>query len=88
MKKKSLDLSNQIDSLTLGIFQSIAEATNRLKVPFFVIGAKVRDMILTYGYSIKTGRATTDVDFGVMLENWEHFHQLKNALIASKHFER
>jgi predicted nucleotidyltransferase len=25
--------------------------------------------------------------FGVMLENWEHFHQLTNALITSKHFE-
>jgi predicted nucleotidyltransferase len=75
MKKKSLDLSNQIDSLTLGIFQSLVEVTSRLKMPFFVVGARVRDMILTDGYGIKTGRATIDVDFGIMLENWEHFHQ-------------
>ena len=86
MKKKSLDLSNQIDALTLGIFQSLVEVTHRLNMPCFVVGARVRDMILTDGYGIKTGRATTDVDFGVMLANWEDFYQLKKALIASQHF--
>jgi predicted nucleotidyltransferase len=87
MNKKSLDLSKQIDPLTLEIFQSLAKVSNQLKIAFFVVGAKVRDMILTDGYGIKTSRATKDVDFGVMLDNWEDFHQFKNALIISKDFE-
>jgi len=87
MKKNLLDLSKRLDSVTLDIFQSIAICATRLNISFFIVGATARDIIFTNIYDIPTVRATADIDFGVMLENWQHYHQLTKALIATQKIE-
>jgi predicted nucleotidyltransferase len=67
MSKNLLDLSGKIDDLTGGLFVAIASVATSLGIPFFVVGATARDMILSYGYGIQTIRATYDIDFG---EGW------------------
>ena len=64
MKEKLIDLSEKIDGFTIELFERISEVAESLKVPFFVVGAMARDIILTHGYGIETGRATQDIDFG------------------------
>ncbi|MBL4869028.1 MAG: hypothetical protein JKY67_21905 [Pseudomonadales bacterium] len=34
-----------------------------------------------YGYGAKIKRATTDIDFGIRVGNWEIFNAIKNSLI-------
>ena len=54
MTKNFIDLSSKIDTLTGDLFADITGAAAYLGIPFFVVGATARDMILTYGYGIRT----------------------------------
>lgn len=62
MRKNLLDLSGKIDGITLGAIESIANVADTQNVPFFIIGAAARDLILTNGHNIRTTRATLDFD--------------------------
>jgi len=64
MKESLLDLSGKIDGFRVRLFETIATVAESLRVPFFVVGAMARDIILSLGYDIKTGRATEDIDSG------------------------
>ena len=64
MKENLLDISEKIDGFRLGLLETIADLTESLSVPFFVVGARARDIILSQGHAIETGRATQDVDLG------------------------
>lgn len=86
MKENLLDLSGKIDNPTREIFECIANAADSLNIPFFVVGAAARDIILQYGYGILTTRATADIDFGVQVSDWEHYKQLRDGLISTGKF--
>jgi len=49
MTKKLLDLSGKIDEL-IPIIGEITQVADSLGIPFFVIGAAARDLILKHGY--------------------------------------
>lgn len=86
MNRTLLDLSGKIDSLTVQILETIANVAESLAVPFFVVGATARDIILEYGYGIRTKRATQDIDFGVQVSDWDHYRQLREGLIDTGEF--
>lgn len=86
MSKNLLDLSGKIDSSIVNIFETIANVAESLNVPFFVVGAAARDIILTHGYNIQTIRATYDIDFGVRVSNWERYRKLTGGLVATGEF--
>jgi len=70
-----LDLSGKIDIFTVGLFDSISNVAVSIDVAFFVVGATVRDMILTHGYDIQTIRATNDIDFGIQVSDWDQYRK-------------
>lgn len=86
MSKNLLDLSGKIDTGMVEIFEAVSKLTSSLNIPYFVVGARARDLVLYYGYGIETIRATMDIDFGIKVSVWEQFNQLKNGLIASGEF--
>lgn len=86
MSKNLLDLSGKIDDFTLGLLENIATVAESLGVPFFVVGATARDMILTHCYGIQTIRATHDIDFGVQVPDWEQYERLKEDLVTTRKF--
>jgi predicted nucleotidyltransferase len=88
MKESLFDLSGKIDGFTVGLFETIAEVADFLNVPFFVVGASARDIILTHAHAIETGRATQDIDLGVQVSDWDTYEQLRNALIGTGKFGR
>ena len=57
-----------------------------LGIPFFVVGAFARDLILKHYYGIEPRRKTADIDLGVEVVNWEQFEKLKESLIAAGQF--
>jgi len=89
MKESLFDLSGKIDGFTVGLLEIIAEVAESLSVPFFVVGARARDIILSQGHAIETGRATQDIDLGVQVSDWDAYVQLRDALIATAlpHFD-
>jgi predicted nucleotidyltransferase len=86
MKRNLLNLSGKIDSLTVELFETISDVAEFAKVPFFVVGATARDMILVYGYDIKTIRATHDIDFAVQVSDWSQYTKLIEGLLETGKF--
>lgn len=88
MNENLFDLSQKIDGFTVELLDTIADVAESLKVPFFVVGAMARDVILTQGYGIETGRATQDIDLGVQMSDWDGYEGLSEGLIATGKFRR
>jgi predicted nucleotidyltransferase len=88
MNENLFDLSEKIDGFTVELLDTIADVAESLKVPFFVVGAMARDVILTQGYGIETGRATQDIDLGVQVSDWDGYERLREGLIATGKFRR
>ena len=86
MTKNLLDLSGKIISFRVELFETIAKVTESLSMPFFVVGATARDIILHEGYNIRMGRATEDIDLGVRVLNWPSYEQLKAGLVTTGKF--
>lgn len=86
MKRNLLDLSGKIDRVRLLAFEKVSKVANSLGVPFFIIGAAARDLILTNGHNIPTIRATLDIDFGVQVPNWDEYLKLKQGLVETGEF--
>lgn len=87
MNGNLLDLSGKIDRKTVELFDTIASVAQSVSIPFFVVGATARDMILTYGYGIEATRATLDVDFAVQVADWDQYNKLKEGLMTTGYFK-
>lgn len=88
MTQKLIDLSGKIKDPILEALETISNIATSLNVPFFVVGAAARDIILHHGYGVEIIRATEDIDLGVMVEDWDKFTQLKEAIIGSGTFDQ
>lgn len=75
-----------IDPLLHRILVQAQKATEALHVDFFVGGAMARDILLTHVYGQAVRRATSDVDLGIHLQDWERFNLLKRHLIGTGKF--
>jgi predicted nucleotidyltransferase len=86
MTENLLDLSGKIDKVRLLAFEKVSKVADSLGVPFFIIGAAARDLILMNGHGIPTIRATLDVDFGVQVPSWDQYLRLKQGLVEMGEF--
>lgn len=82
----NLNISDKIPNDISKILCPVAELINDLGLPYFVLGATARDLILCYVHSIPESQATRDIDLGVCVSNWEDYKKLKTALTDSKMF--
>jgi len=87
MTTRLLDLSGKIDWL-VPLLDHITEVAGSLRIPFFVIGATARDLILEHQYGIRSRRGTRDLDLGIQIEDWEKFRTLSEALLSSGKFSK
>lgn len=86
MSRRLMDLSGKIESGLLGVFRDVSKVAASIGIPFFVIGATARDIVLDYGFGIQPSRATLDLDLGVRVADWEEFQALTEGLVASGEF--
>ena len=77
-----LDVSKKLDRQSKDLLIAVHEAMSRLGAKYLVVGAFARDVVLAYGHGIDTGAATLDIDFAVMLENWDRFQALRTHLLG------
>ena len=83
MKNILVDLSGEISETSVSILREIEKVSTRLDIPFFVVGATARDILLEHQFDIKPGRATIDIDIGVLVAGWDQFETR-----AQNRFER
>lgn len=83
MNNISLNIAGKIDPQTVAIFEIVSRATSELQIPFVVVGATARDIVMHYGHGAPIERATSDVDFAIEVPSWEAFNALKDLLSES-----
>lgn len=86
MTNISLDLSNKLPKQTIEILQKVKNVSEKLNIPIFLIGATARELILQYGYNLPKTTTTRDIDFGVAVNDWQEYEELKQALIKTEEF--
>ena len=70
----------------LTVVRSLDQLTKQLGIPYFIIGATARDILMEHVYGLETTRATRDVDFAVAGSSWREFERLKTQLVATGEF--
>lgn len=83
MKTTSLNVVGKLPQGLVELYQIISGHTESLDIPYLVVGATARDIILHHGFGAAIERGTRDVDFGIQVENWEQFEQLRAALLEN-----
>jgi predicted nucleotidyltransferase len=86
MTNTLLDLSGKIDKVTVSALIRIHQILSSIGIPFFVVGATARDILLDVSHGIGSKRATVDIDIAAIIENWEQFKRLKDELIRTTDF--
>lgn len=82
-----MDISDKFDDPVLvDLLASVDGIASRMRIPFFVVGAMARNLVLHYGFGIRVGRATKDMDLGVRVASKEEYEKLKAALISGGKF--
>ncbi len=83
-----LDISGKIDEPMRQLLLRVHEVLRALEVPYIVIGAAARDMIMHYAYGAAIQRATQDIDFAMQVPDWNAFETCRAALVATGFEER
>lgn len=80
MTSTLLNLAGKIDRQTVTAIKAVCSAINKLNIPYVIVGATARDLVLHYGHGAKIERATHDIDFAIEVPNWAAFDTLKETL--------
>lgn len=83
MTNTLLNITDKLPEGAVELYQIVDEHTTALGIPYLVVGATARDIVLVHGYNAKIERGTRDVDFGIQVQAWEQFNQLKARLLES-----
>ena len=88
MKNILIDISGKLDNSYIDVIKEIKKIADSLGIPFFIIGALARDIIMEYFYKIKAPRMTSDIDLGIKVSNWEQFEELINKIKLTNKFKK
>ncbi len=80
------NLLGKIEKPIVNALYTLKKVADSLNIPFFVVGASARDLILKHCYGIEPPRKTGDIDLGVEVANWQQFKELTESLIATGQF--
>ncbi len=86
MNDTSLNLRKQLPEKNIEIVRLVITAAESLEISAFIVGATARDIIFGHVYNVPIYRETTDIDFGVAVENWAQFERLKKNLVEAEEF--
>jgi len=78
--------SATVDEETLVVLRAVAEAAELLRIAWLVTGAGGRILLLERVYGGPAGRATMDLDFGVMVRDWDQYARLRAAVCRGPRF--
>lgn len=80
MTSISLDLSGKVETRIVNVLETVSHVFVELNMPYVVVGAHARDLVLHYGYGAEIQRATDDVDFAIEVPDWNAFNHIKEVL--------
>lgn len=78
-----LDISGRIDPSIVEIYKAVSSCADQLGIPYLVVGASARDIVMELGFGVKATRGTTDIDFAIQVNHWDDFVRLKTELVRN-----
>lgn len=75
-----------IDQGVVEVLRAVDGVAAALGVPYFLVGATARDILLVHVFGLPPGRATRDVDFALVVPDWATFEEAKGRLQATERF--
>lgn len=78
---------NKIDPIQLSTYETIERVAVDQKVPFIIIGASARDLVMHHAYGAPIQRATLDIDLAVQVSDWASFESIRDSLIYEGYTE-
>lgn len=76
----------QVDAKTFALLAVVSKAAGELGIEWMVTGAAGRVLLLEGVYGLPPGRATEDIDLGIMVESWERYQALVEKLCRENDF--
>ncbi len=83
MNNISLNLHGKLEPQVQRLLAGAAQVAATQAVPFFVVGAAARDMVLEHGFGVRSPRATTDVDLAIAVGHWRAYQQFFSAMASA-----
>lgn len=71
-----------IDPIQLKTYEAIARVASEQQVPFIIVGASARDLVMHYGYGAPIQRATKDIDLAIQVPDWDGFESIRSGLVS------
>lgn len=76
-----------VDDALFKVLSLFSNAAEQVGVPWLVIGATARVMLLEKAYGLPAGLATQDVDFAVQVGDLNHYQQLREIILKDNSIE-
>ncbi len=80
-KSTSIDISGKLHRGAVELYRAVDKAVSQLNIPYLIVGAMARDIVLVHGFGAAIERGTRDIDFGIQVASWSDFDQLQKLLI-------
>lgn len=77
----------KVDDALFDVLTVFSQAAEQLGVPWLVIGATARVMLLEKVYGLPAGLATQDIDFAVQVGDWNHYQELRELILSNSSIE-
>lgn len=82
------DYAATVDPMTFRLLAAVASAADATGTPWMIAGASARIILLEQVYGLQPGRATEDLDFAVLVQDWAHFERLSDHICRDDRFGR
>ena len=86
MARLEIDSKN-IDPIQLRVYEAIQRVALHQKVPFIIVGASARDLVMHQAYGAPIQRATMDIDLAVQVPDWAVFERIRDSLMFYEQHE-
>ena len=86
LKTLSISAERPLDPITSKVLLVIDELLRSAGIPYMLVGATARDLLLYHVCGFPVTRATNDLDFAILVDSWEQFVTVKRLLAASPGF--
>lgn len=75
-----IDISGKLDADVVECIEQVHSVCSTMQLDVLLVGALARDIHFLHCHGIQTGRATMDIDFAVMMPDWEMFEKAGKSL--------
>lgn len=88
MTNSLLSLKRPLDAALVTLLTDVDQVCKSVQLEYLLTGSMPREIGLYHVFGLDKGRGTADVDFGISVQSWEQFEQLRSAFLDSGQFEK